>query len=721
MDVTECEICCNIFKSVNWHPRTLPCGHIYCHLCMTKEIRNGKKTCPTCRMQHNAKRVEDLPVCILVERLIENITQTKSLNVGANACVPEANEEDDYSEGPCSTHKKSFLYFYCDTHSLKICKECTIIDHPVTNCNIISFKEEVERRKGENIQQTSSTITDVNDTISALGETIKENKDMVSKQEVKIMQLEKSIEDERKQIAKRKITTEKAKELMNQGKIRRRHIEDAQKNLQQSNTKKTIFKTTNEIRNVQTNIKNWIQDVNTEFSIQHKSSKEGVYVLLIIHLIHQKYSGKFGGQPYNCQNISRFEARMLPIYSNFSNYAPKGGIYSKKKNIHLWLCIISIHRTTPSICLPFGDQMKAALSEICELGRSKKTFFAPIALKFGLQTTAKFIYQTALILIFFKYYAPDILHIYYWNRQKTQVPSNRQKTQLLELSKDQSSLEPSTDPGLANCLKKNLINFELGSDKGISEYLCRLDDIKATLIEGSKILFPSPENITGSDMPEQKYFFRSGISTFNLYYCVNVLRMCSATLHADPFAGEIFPCKSYILLVLVLNLILKKDLFFMKKYRLPNLRAPLTEPYNFFVEVLNTLKPDDRPSYDLFIIQLKAKETELKTSQKDMKIRTPTARVSNQIFSSNKKRTTVKRKRDSERRAADEQPAGCKHRRVQYSGRRVADEQPAGCKHGSVKCSGRRDASSVQKPHNKPLIINNDALHVPTFNNNVLS
>ncbi|CAL4240433.1 unnamed protein product, partial [Meganyctiphanes norvegica] len=230
-DDTECQICFNIFNSENRRPRALPCGHIYCHVCMTKEIRNGKKLCPTCRMRHNAKRVEDLPVCILVERLVENITKT--LNVGANAQAPETNDEED------------------------------------------------ERRKTESIQQTCSTITDVNDTITALDKIVMEKGDMISKREVTVKQLEKSIEeainaieDERKEINKEKTTAEKAKEQVRQGKVRRKHIEDAQTNLQQSKTKKTIANRTNEIETVQTNIKKWIEDVSTEFSIQYKVSEE---------------------------------------------------------------------------------------------------------------------------------------------------------------------------------------------------------------------------------------------------------------------------------------------------------------------------------------------------------------------------------------------------------------------------------------------------------------
>ncbi|CAL4188070.1 unnamed protein product, partial [Meganyctiphanes norvegica] len=231
MDDLECQICFNIFNSETRRPKTLICGHIFCLMCMTREIANGKSTCATCRRPHNAQKVEDLPVCILVERLIENMT--KALTVGATSCKSEVDDdEDDYSEGSCSIHKKSIVYFYCNTHSVNICRECTVLDHQVNTCKIISFKDKFEKNKDDNILLANSTVTEITETLSACDEVVKEKDDIISNQELKIKELEKAIEDARRTIANEKITSDKVKNNISQGKIRKKDMETGSHNLQ---------------------------------------------------------------------------------------------------------------------------------------------------------------------------------------------------------------------------------------------------------------------------------------------------------------------------------------------------------------------------------------------------------------------------------------------------------------------------------------------------------
>ncbi|CAL4124491.1 unnamed protein product, partial [Meganyctiphanes norvegica] len=90
--------------------------------------------------------------------------------------------------------------------------------------------------------------------------------------------------------------------------------------------------------------------------------------------------------------------------------------------------------------------------------------------------------------------------------------------------------------------------------------------------------------------------------------------------------------------------------------------------------------------------------------------------------SSNKKRTTMKRKRVM--------PQMFYTQSLQYSRRRAADEQPAGCKHGRVNGASRHLLSqrshfisyqTAKKPYSHTIQMADDALHVPTFNNDVLS
>ncbi|CAL4144112.1 unnamed protein product, partial [Meganyctiphanes norvegica] len=277
MDDLECQICFNIFNSETRRPRTLICGHIFCQICLTREIANGKSTCATCRRPHNAQRIEDLPVCILVERLIEKFTKTS--NEGAKSCNSEADDdEDDYSEGPCSKHKKSVVYFYCNTHSLNICRECTVIDHQVNTCNIISFEERLGKKKDDNIFQANSTATDIDETLSAIDGFVKEKNDIISNQELKIKQLKKTIEEAlkaieeaRKTIDSEKIACDKAQTAMSNGKIRRKQIDSAKDNLQKANTKKTICNCNNDIETEEVNVEEWIKDVSAEFDLLRKT------------------------------------------------------------------------------------------------------------------------------------------------------------------------------------------------------------------------------------------------------------------------------------------------------------------------------------------------------------------------------------------------------------------------------------------------------------------
>ncbi|CAL4061136.1 unnamed protein product, partial [Meganyctiphanes norvegica] len=176
-------------------------------------------------------------------------------------------EIDDYSGGPCSKHKKSVVYFFCETHSLKICRECTVIDHPPNKCKFISFKEEVERRKENNICEASSTFTAINDKLTALDEFVKESYNIISNEELKIQQWRKEIEDAINSIIKRRIASEKAQHEIAKGKVQSKNMEVAKLNLEKSSTKKTTIENLNNVVSVSTNIKQWMLEVSKEYDL----------------------------------------------------------------------------------------------------------------------------------------------------------------------------------------------------------------------------------------------------------------------------------------------------------------------------------------------------------------------------------------------------------------------------------------------------------------------
>ena len=166
----ECEVCYNYYDETDRRPNTLPCGHTFCRQCLAREIVNGKRKCPTCRKPHKARTVLNLPINVALEKVIRNREKNKKRPL-------ESDDEDSEDGGRCEMHKKSVLYFYCETHLSMVCRDCTVLEHPINKCTVISVKEHIKRRKKGNICKTSSNVTDINETLLRLNNFVDEKKE----------------------------------------------------------------------------------------------------------------------------------------------------------------------------------------------------------------------------------------------------------------------------------------------------------------------------------------------------------------------------------------------------------------------------------------------------------------------------------------------------------------------------------------------------------------
>ncbi|CAL4199293.1 unnamed protein product, partial [Meganyctiphanes norvegica] len=141
IDKSECSICNNTFDGAARRPRALPCGHGFCTQCLEAYIQTGRKTCPTCRVEHGASSATDLPVCFILEELLHKASITAS-----QKHEPESVHEEDIAE-MCPKHKGIPLYFYCKTQLVKVCHSCTVLDHPPSSCKLISLDDQIKEKK----------------------------------------------------------------------------------------------------------------------------------------------------------------------------------------------------------------------------------------------------------------------------------------------------------------------------------------------------------------------------------------------------------------------------------------------------------------------------------------------------------------------------------------------------------------------------------------------
>ncbi|CAL4191433.1 unnamed protein product [Meganyctiphanes norvegica] len=168
----ECTICDLPYDEGNHRPRNLPCGHGFCTICLETTISRGSSLCPICRKTHGAKLAENLPINFVLENILQN--------------YPSSNF--------CPKHKTIPIYFHCQTHNVKICHSCVVLDHPPTVCKLSSLEDEVKSIIGNGNKALQNTREHLQDFIKVNNKEIKEHNDEINTIRTQINELSMKID-----------------------------------------------------------------------------------------------------------------------------------------------------------------------------------------------------------------------------------------------------------------------------------------------------------------------------------------------------------------------------------------------------------------------------------------------------------------------------------------------------------------------------------------------
>ncbi|XP_042222281.1 uncharacterized protein LOC121866577 isoform X1 [Homarus americanus] len=69
----ECNVCVTNYDRGKRRPRTLPCGHTFCSLCLADMIKKSHLSCPSCRVEHKAKSPTQFPISYAMEAVIRKL------------------------------------------------------------------------------------------------------------------------------------------------------------------------------------------------------------------------------------------------------------------------------------------------------------------------------------------------------------------------------------------------------------------------------------------------------------------------------------------------------------------------------------------------------------------------------------------------------------------------------------------------------------------------
>ncbi|XP_050705428.1 uncharacterized protein LOC126990829 [Eriocheir sinensis] len=84
----ECPVCLTGYDGTVQRPRTLPCGHTVCTLCIDQLEEHGRVACPECRVSHAVPEGEQFPVNYSVEAFIRMLRDAEEAAAAAAASPP---------------------------------------------------------------------------------------------------------------------------------------------------------------------------------------------------------------------------------------------------------------------------------------------------------------------------------------------------------------------------------------------------------------------------------------------------------------------------------------------------------------------------------------------------------------------------------------------------------------------------------------------------------
>ncbi|CAL4203233.1 unnamed protein product [Meganyctiphanes norvegica] len=261
MDIINCKICFNPYDELEHRPQTLGCGHYFCELCIDKVISSGIPKCPVCQQTIKIKTGSEATVNFALEELVQNV---KTLDVNSTS----ANEETPMPIlGLCSKHSSCRLNFVCMTHNMKVCRDCTVIDHKLDKCRVISFQEEMELKKENTLAGIDLLLKSLKYTKGSLESHIESKASEKVTLESKLEELQQQVIKYQQDIDNMKKSELSAKHILSQIKMTKEELLKSKFNLQEITSLPELMTSIDEPMKKINDVQIWEDDIRKEYNL----------------------------------------------------------------------------------------------------------------------------------------------------------------------------------------------------------------------------------------------------------------------------------------------------------------------------------------------------------------------------------------------------------------------------------------------------------------------
>ncbi len=180
--VMEQDLSCNVCYNLLREPKELDCPHIFCLQCLQEWVKKEPVIeCPECRH-----------ITVVPQEGLAGLKTNLRLKSMVEKCGDGVEKLSSDSVPTCQNHKGEKKHFFCITCGVAVCRDCLVLQHPVSSHKVKELTDVVATWKAEmkqKVEQERKKLEDDDKILADMEETLEAGREVAEESVKKQLQV----------------------------------------------------------------------------------------------------------------------------------------------------------------------------------------------------------------------------------------------------------------------------------------------------------------------------------------------------------------------------------------------------------------------------------------------------------------------------------------------------------------------------------------------------